>query len=92
MTVFIASIIRESSPPEAIFDSGRKSCPGFVDIINLTKSYPLEVILLLFSKSILNLTSRKLRFFKDSMNSVVSLSAAFFLATLNISAVCSAFL
>ena len=43
ITVFIASIILDSSPPEATFESGFNGSPTFVDIINLTESPPLEV-------------------------------------------------
>ena len=64
----MASIILESSPPEAIFDNGFKFSPGFVDIINLTLSQPFEDKDGSFAKSILNFTSKKLRFFKEAMN------------------------
>ena len=37
-----ASIMRESSPPDAIFASGFGSSPGFVEIKNSTVSCPWE--------------------------------------------------
>ena len=36
----MASIIRESSPPDATFPNGFFSSPGFVDTINSTSSKP----------------------------------------------------
>ena len=35
-----ASIIRDVSPPDATFASGRDSSPGFVRAVNVTRSIP----------------------------------------------------
>ena len=42
-TFFIASIILDSSPPEAVLAIGRGSCPGFALMRNSTESAPFEV-------------------------------------------------
>ena len=44
-TFFIASIIRESSPPEAIFAIGFGGSPAFTDIISSITSIPFAVSL-----------------------------------------------
>lgn len=41
--VLIASMIRDSSPPETTFASGRIASPGFVEIKNSTASVPFSV-------------------------------------------------
>ena len=40
-TLLSASIIRDVSPPDATFDSGRDSSPRFVRAANVTRSIPL---------------------------------------------------
>ena len=60
-TDLIPSMILESSPPEAILASGRKSSPGFTLIINSASSAPSGVILPVCRTSISNLTCPKLR-------------------------------
>ncbi|MNI93278.1 hypothetical protein D3C73_1512020 [compost metagenome] len=41
--LFIASIIRDNSPPEAILPSGRSGSPGFGEIMNSALSIPCRV-------------------------------------------------
>jgi len=50
-TLFIASITRESSPPEAIFASGFTLSPLFAEIINSAVSQP-RLVYLPFSSSL----------------------------------------
>ena len=40
MTDFIASMMRDISPPDAIFASGRSGSPGLGDSRNSTRSAP----------------------------------------------------
>ena len=78
ITLLIASMILDNSPPDAIFARGFISSPGLVDIINLTLSVPVESGFF-SSNSASNLTSRKLSCFKAFIISCEKFSAVFFL-------------
>ena len=76
ITAFIPSMIRESSPPDAIFPSGFNASPGFVDMTNSGKSIPFAVKSGSFSNSISNATSRKFRSTSASFIAFVSFFAS----------------
>ena len=78
ITLLIASIILDNSPPDAIFDKGFISSPGLVDIMNLILSIPAESGFF-SSNSASNFTSRKLSCFKAFVISCEKPRAVFFL-------------
>ena len=78
---FMASIIRESSPPDATLFNGLTGSPGFVEIIKLTLSNPLSVIVLLLSILISKLTAMKFKSIKDLVTCSCKTKAAFFLSS-----------
>ena len=72
-TAFMASIIRESSPPDAALPKGFKSSPGFVDNINSISSFPFISNSLSSVTAISNLTCKK---FKSISASIIFFSSS----------------
>ena len=61
VTVRIASIIRDSSPPEATFDNGFKASPGLAAITKYILSVPFAEKCPICSKTASNRTSAKFK-------------------------------
>ena len=63
-TDLIASIILDSSPPDATQDNGCFGSPGLVERINSASSYPFAVKFFVLTKVISNATSKKFKSIK----------------------------
>ena len=77
-TAFIASMILESSPPEATFESGFNGSPGLVEIKNSASSMPFAFGFSASLNSMVKRTSRKFRSISAFCTSSVSFFAYFF--------------